>query len=836
MAIQNVGGNEPYTPAATTTGSLLQPAAAPVIQAPQAPQTSQPTLSPMQPSSSGAITMQDGSQIDPSIVALMHGLKTAEGTNGNYTATGDNGTAAGIAQWSNQVDGKVQPLAAGQIPVNFQNAAQQYGLDPTDFSPENQNKVLYAEIKAGKDAGLTPEQILSKHNSGDPNKYADAATSTGTGQVGPYDVAGYVQRGMTAAQQYAQQNNQAPQTANGQNMAQQSQITASPSVGGFLGNIVKSGANLLGGIGEAVVHPLTTAQNLASIPVGGLEELAGNTNDETQKFDAFTNYFKQRYGGISNIENTLYSDPVGVLADLSTALGIGGGALGLGAKAAELGGLGTAADVAGSIGKAGEFGGGFVSDIGSSRANGVAGALKTGADALNTGAEYTNPLSLPIKGGIKAVSLGSNVLKEGLGQVLGQSSDVVQFVMDHPDLVTDETLKNTSRTAIAQDIETALNKKESELGEAGAAYEPIKQPGEVPGGYENVKNAPAENAIPVSKNFLEEQIRSVGKLDVEDGEIKPTTTSKVGKGELSKLQDVLDTFKPAFQRGYLSPEEFLTLRKRLDAAAFNESGIKNTNLADIAAGVRTSLNDTYRSSIPGLEEADNNFSQQISELKKLRKGILDKDGNLLDSATNKIANASGKGKDKFLERLEQITPGITLRLQALKTIEELNNSGIKVGAYTRSILQAGRTGAALFGAATGNVKMLAGALAMDLISQPKTAVAIMKAVAKVRPEVVAPVLATVAKFAVRGVVANNSTSFSSSTTPTNTQVGNLQNTQPQSATAQISGQTQTPTQGYNPLSSNLTQLASNKGFDLEAARNAGYSDSDIQQYLTSNTP
>lgn len=171
---------------------------APVQQTPQPQQPSQPQ------------TTQDTSQLDPSIVALMHGLKVAEGTNGNYNAVGDKGTAVGIGQWSNQVNGTPQPIQPGQVPLNFQNQAKQYGFDPNDFSPENQNKVIYAHLSADKKAGLTPEQILSKWNSGDPNKYLNPATSTGVSSVGTYDVGSYVKRGMAAAQQYAQQNKSTP--------------------------------------------------------------------------------------------------------------------------------------------------------------------------------------------------------------------------------------------------------------------------------------------------------------------------------------------------------------------------------------------------------------------------------------------------------------------------------------------------------------------------------------------------------------------------------------------------------------------------------------------------
>lgn len=141
----------------------------------------------------------------------MAGVKSNEGGT-DYDALGDKNnegqyTAAGIGQWSNQVNGIPQALQKGQVPTNFANDAKTYGLDPTDFSPANQNKVMYAVLAAGKKKGWTPEQELSAWNSGDPNKYLSEDAS-GTGPVGSYNVAGYVQRGMKAAQAYSQKNNQ----------------------------------------------------------------------------------------------------------------------------------------------------------------------------------------------------------------------------------------------------------------------------------------------------------------------------------------------------------------------------------------------------------------------------------------------------------------------------------------------------------------------------------------------------------------------------------------------------------------------------------------------------
>lgn len=151
----------------------------------------------------------DPSQADPSIVALMAGLKSNEGGT-NYNALGDKNaqgqyTAAGIGQWSNEVNNVPQPLTAGQIPSNFAADAKQYGLDPTDFSPANQNKVMYAILKDGKNQGLTPEEELSKWNSGRADAYLTNPMEGSSVGSGTQNVAAYVKRGMAIAQAYAQQ-------------------------------------------------------------------------------------------------------------------------------------------------------------------------------------------------------------------------------------------------------------------------------------------------------------------------------------------------------------------------------------------------------------------------------------------------------------------------------------------------------------------------------------------------------------------------------------------------------------------------------------------------------
>lgn len=97
--------------------------------------------------------------LDQSVVKTLTALKKVEG--GNYNdRTGDGGTSAGAYQWNN---GKAK-LKPNEIPINFRNMAKDNGLNPDDFSPENQNKVAYYQIKKWKDKGLELEEVAALWN------------------------------------------------------------------------------------------------------------------------------------------------------------------------------------------------------------------------------------------------------------------------------------------------------------------------------------------------------------------------------------------------------------------------------------------------------------------------------------------------------------------------------------------------------------------------------------------------------------------------------------------------------------------------------------------------
>ncbi len=74
-----------------------------------------------------------GTNIDPTALALSRSIRQVE-SGGDYNAKGDNGTSFGAYQFHGD---------------NFKNWATQYGLDPTDKSPTNQDHLAYLKIKSG---------------------------------------------------------------------------------------------------------------------------------------------------------------------------------------------------------------------------------------------------------------------------------------------------------------------------------------------------------------------------------------------------------------------------------------------------------------------------------------------------------------------------------------------------------------------------------------------------------------------------------------------------------------------------------------------------------------
>ena len=99
---------------------------------------------------------------------------------------------------------------------------------------------------------------------------------------------------------------------------------AMQSVGKAAMNFPSSTMDLARGAFDAFTSPKQTMQNMGDL-VGGLvskggmgnKMLFGDISGKEQVADSFIDSYKDRYGGLSNIQNTFENDPAGMLSDIS---------------------------------------------------------------------------------------------------------------------------------------------------------------------------------------------------------------------------------------------------------------------------------------------------------------------------------------------------------------------------------------------------------------------------------------------------------------------------------------------------------------------------------------
>jgi hypothetical protein len=198
--------------------------------------------------------------------------------------------------------------------------------------------------------------------------------------------------------------------------------------------------------------------------------------------------------------------------------------------------------------------------------------------------------------------------------------------------------------------------------------------------------------VKVSDTWLKSTIKDLTKLEFKNGKFKATGASVLrDSSDVRAMQHIYDLWQPEFRRGVLTADKFLNFRTDLAKIAKFERQIgKSQPLESMAKIARGKFNEAFRPQLKGLDLLDKEISMKTVELKRLSKGLVDKEGKLMESAINRIANATGKGKDMLIARLEETAPGITQKIKVLKAIEDIQHaSGIKVGLYTRSILTVG---------------------------------------------------------------------------------------------------------------------------------------------------
>ena len=655
----------------------------------------------------------------------MAGIKQVE-SGGNMNARGGTGENGGFQF----------------MPSTWTQWAGKYLGDPNANvnDPANQNKVAYARIADLKAQGMNPSQIASMWNSGK----ADPTGNVGTNSASvSYDTPTYVQNVLAAAQQAAQARRQqsggipgvdtaqastgmtpsaqpVPQTdqPNAQGYYDMSKASAS----GFVGNAAGSVGGILGGLGQAIMHPIQTAQNLLGMGAGGVEKLFGANNQDTQLFDGAVGYLKNKYGGdslsqvINHVGHSLYTDPASVALDLSTLLDGVGAAVGAVGKVAD---ISRAADLA----RASDYISTAKGLVAGSSPEATAalttpGTLSNIGSSLKTAGQYTNPLT-PLTKGVGMVAGGvTSAVRTLSSKMIGLSDPAsMTAILSDPAQYSKMAMEQVNRGSVADEFASSLDALEQAKTDAGRAYNPIKAGGGTVSVPENwlsdilSKGTSADEsgkAIPF-KLSLEKQ--ADGSLKVVSG----TASNIYAPGDLAAIQNFVDRWG---NKTTMTPEEFLNMRQQATKMGKfgRELGI-NDGAALVGKAIRADANKVMRPQISGLQQLDTTSAPLIKQYQEAKKTFLTTDGqDFKPGAINKITNAIGKGKNELLATMEKISPGITKKLQILKTVEDIQSTyGIKTATYMKDIITGG-------GIMTGNVPMIIA----SLISHPAIAIPLLR--------------------------------------------------------------------------------------------------------------
>ncbi len=355
------------------------------------------------------------------------------------------------------------------------------------------------------------------------------------------------------------------------------------------------------------------------------------------------------------------------------------------------------------------------------------------------GANVVNKIAtIPGKMGDTLSSMG----RFGVGQAIALNPETIKTVVNsEPGTFSKASMSQITRPSVASEIKGVFDTHAATMDETGKMYQPIRD---------------NNTTVVVDHNFLKDEIQKTTGTTITEQPPKPTVkgqlpeiqigTAKTKPGtieatgssvirdpkDVRALQNFYNTWQPYFEKGQLTANEFLNMRQDLaKIAKFDREISKSGELENMSAILRGKLNTAYRRQIPGLENLDADMSSQFNDWKNEGKGIVDKDGNLTDAGINKIANSTNRGRSVFLDKLEELSPGITQRVKVLKAIEDIQNSeGQKVGAYNRAAGKViGGGGGFMLGGPIGG---LVGLVADVILTSPEATVPMMRAYGSIK--------------------------------------------------------------------------------------------------------
>jgi hypothetical protein len=361
-------------------------------------------------------------------------------------------------------------------------------------------------------------------------------------------------------------------------------------------NIPSSAGNLVSGLYHAVTNPVQTASGVMDVAAGGLKNaMPQSVVDFVNKFETNPEAaqravmaaneaggaLKQRYGSIEGIKNTIATDPVGAMADLSTLItGAGGlvrgGAIGLNA-----------------IPKS------SVSPI----AKTVSG-LNTTADVLGKAADVTNPINAMVNLPGKAYDLAGALTKQGLALKTGVGTEPITQAVKAGQEGNTTFLENMRGqvpiTQVLDDAKTNLAKMN------------LDKQAEYRSGMGNIKG----DTSVLDFAGIDKAIKDAESMAYFKGKVKDKTAAKV----LDDIKNKVADWKKSDPAEYHTPEGMDNLKQSL-WEDFGKLGMEEKTAYSAGKQIYDAVKKEISTQAPEYSKVMKNYTDATEQIKEIERAL-----------------------------------------------------------------------------------------------------------------------------------------------------------------------------------------------------------------------
>lgn len=393
-------------------------------------------------------------------------------------------------------------------------------------------------------------------------------------------------------------------------------MSASDVAKSAVSNAPSSAARMAKDIGQAIGHPVETAEGIASLGKGVLQKLGIMSGDDAVKnADAVGKMLVDRYGSVAGFKKTLATDPVGVLADVSTVLG--GGELAAGRMLGETAGV---------------------------------------TRALGTAARATNPLSVAAP----VAKFGGRVAARGLGITTGAGTEAVEQAFQAgraggptSEAFTDQMRGNASPDSIVADAKAAVSTLRQQRGAE----------------YVSEMRKLGGNTTVLNFNDIDKAVNNTVKTY--KGQSISPSVAKIQ----SDIRDIVDAWKQLPASDFHTPEGLDALKQKVgDIRDNTQYGTPQRVAADT---VYNAIKKTITDQAPQYGKIMKGYQEASDQIKEIERTLSVNPKASVDTALRKITSALrdnvntnfGKRKDlvKFLANAGADKLLVKIAGQALKS-------------------------------------------------------------------------------------------------------------------------------------------------------------------------